>query len=585
MKKIFIYTGILSSLPMLLTGCVDQDYSLSDIDKTTQLRVDNLVLPVNIDPITLGDIFDISPTSKIQPITIDGKEFYAVTEHGDINSKNIDIPTFDVNTPDIQPSTASFHLTTPLTNVKKAAAAPISFDYGFNDFTPQDVNVKSEGIDSSVKELYNLKATPTLLSVTLTALNVPDFVNFTFPQLHLTLLKGLEFSNLPSNYSYNPNTGELEITNLPTSNNKAVVEITLTGIDFTKSNTSLENGAFTLSGTVDITSGILRAEIDPTRIPAGFTPEANVEFSIKTAIGNFTAKSVSGMVDYTLTGDGLNIAPVTLNDVPDFLNQEGSDLKLANPQIYLNLNNPVAQYNLYYKTGIEFTAVRSTGNATFAPNDGKEIATKPTSAGPYNFLLSPTATTPLPDYAANLEHIPFTGLSDLLSGDGLPESIEINLINPGLPLQTVTDFRLGEEIPGIAGSYDFIAPIALKTGSKIIYSKKEAGWSDDDLDKLTIEHLSVEADVTSTIPLGATLTAYPLDKAGNIISSAKADASINANADSQHIVIKMQGPIEKLDGVTFTATLAPGSEEALAPEQTITLKNLKATVSGYYTVK
>lgn len=585
MKRFYIYTGILSAIPMLLTGCVDQDYSVKDIDKTTQIRVDNLTLPVNIDPITLGDIFDVSPTSKIQPMEIDGKTFYAVTEHGEFDSKSIDIPSFTVNTPYIQPSTATFYLTTPVNASAKALTDPITFDYGFNDFTPQDINIKSDGIDSAVKELYNLKGSRTTLTVVLKGLNIPDFITFTFPKLHLTLLKGLMFDNLPSNYSYNPNTGDLDITNLPTTGNEAEISITLTGIDFTKTDTSIKDGTFTLKGQMDIADGVLRAQVDPTRIPAGYTPDTNVSFSITTSIGDFTAHSVSGLIDYKLTGDGLNIAPVSLSDVPEFLNQDGSDLKLANPQIYLNLNNPVALFGLYYQTGIEFIADRPTGNLTFKPDDDKVIATKPTSEGPYNFLLSPTAVTPLPAYAENLEHIPFSGLSYLLSGDGLPEAIEIKLIDPGLPLQTVTDFKLDNEISGIRGSYDLVAPIALKEGSKIIYSRKEDGWNDDDLDKLTIELLSIEADVTSTIPLGATLIAYPLDKDGKIISTAKTEAIIPANANDSRVVIKMQGPINDLDGVTFTATLDPGSDEALSPDQTITLKNLKATVSGYYTVE
>lgn len=587
MKRIYIYTSILAAVPMLLSGCVDQDYSLKDIDKTTRINVDNLTLPVNIDPITLGDIF--GPSGKIQPITIGDQEVYAVTEHGEINSKSINIPSFTIHTPKIQPSTASFNLTSSLNSKTKALTDPITFDYSFNSFTPQDINVKSEGIDSAVKELYNLTGTPTTLKVILKGLNIPDFITFTFPKLHLKLLEGLMFENIPSNYSYNSVTGDLEITNLSTTGNEAEVSITLEGIDFTKTKTSIKDGTFTLSGKVDIADGILRAQIDPSRISAGFTPDPTVSFSIETSIGDFTAQKVSGMVDYKLTGDGLNIAPVSLSDVPDFLNQEGSDLKLANPQIYLNLNNPVAEFGLYYQTGVEFIADRPTGNLTFAPDNNEVIATKPNIESPYNFELSPEKTNPLPDivkdYEVDLKHIPFTGLSNLLSGDGLPEAIEIKLIDPGLPLQPVTDFKLDNEIKGINGSYDFIAPIALKNGSKIIYSDTQDGWYSDDLDKLTIELLSVEADVTSTIPLGATFTAYPIDKNGQKIETSKTEAIIPANADDKHVVIKMQGPIKELDGVTFTATVEPGSENALSPAQTITLKNLKATVSGYYTVE
>ena len=52
---------------------------------------------------------------------------------------------------------------------------------------------------------------------------------------------------------------------------------------------------------------------------------------------------------------------------------------------------------------------------------------------------------------------------------GSSNRIEINLLNPGLPLQIVNRFELGKPIEGISGSYDFIAPVALKSGSTIIY--------------------------------------------------------------------------------------------------------------------
>jgi hypothetical protein len=48
----------------------------------------------------------------------------------------------------------------------------------------------------------------------------------------------------------------------------------------------------------------------------------------------------------------------------------------------------------------------------------------------------------------------------------------------------------------------------------------------------------------------------------------------------------MEGTITHLDGVTFVATLTPdeeGNEEAIAPNQKITLKNVRVTVSGNIT--
>lgn len=583
MKRFFIYSCVLTGLPLLLTGCVDKDYDLSDLDTTTDIRVDNLVLPVNLDAITLNDIFDIDSESKIQPITINGQEFYAVTEHGEINSQPINIPEFSVITPQIQPSVANFDLLPAIS--AKAAVTKLSYDYNLRDFDSQSVEIKASGIDDAVIQLDELKNTPTPVKITFAA-NLPDYATISFPELQLIIIKGLEFNNLPSNYKYNKTTGELNITDLLCVNNVATIDLTLSGIDLTLTNTSIKDGNFSLKDHIDLVEGIMRAEIDPEQVGEGYTPSTSVAFTVTSSVGDFEATHVSGIVEYKLTGDQLNIAPVDLTGVPDFLNQDGTDIKLANPQIYLNLNNPVAPYNLYYQTGIEFTAVRESGSETFTPDNNKQIATRANYAGPYNFLLSPENTSsPLPDYSTGLEHIPFTGLTDLLSGDGLPDQIEIKLIDPEVPRQKVVNFELGHDISSVSGSYDFIAPIALKNGSEIIYSDTKDGWSDDDLDKLMIEILSVEADVTSTIPMNATLTAYPIDKDGRTIASAKAETTIPANAKDNHIVIKMQGPIKDLDGITFTARLTPGSEEALAPSQTITLKNLKATVSGHYTLK
>ena len=41
---------------LVFTGCIDNSYDLSDIDTTTQLRFNNLVLPIQMDPILLSDI-------------------------------------------------------------------------------------------------------------------------------------------------------------------------------------------------------------------------------------------------------------------------------------------------------------------------------------------------------------------------------------------------------------------------------------------------------------------------------------------------------------------------------------------------
>mgnify|MGYP001637396108 CR=1 FL=1 len=580
-----IKAGILSGIPLLLTGCVDNDYDLSNIDTTSEIKVNDLVLPVNIDAITLNDIFDIDDESEIKPVTINGREFYAVTKHGDINSQSIDIPVFSTTTPDVPETNAAFklELQQPAT---RAAQPTLEFFYDLDSFDPQVFKIEASGIDEAVREIKILESKPMLLKLEFKETQLPSYISLYFNELKMRIAKGLIFNSLPSNYTYDPNSGDLTITGLDCPDKSFTLSLTANGIDFTKSDTEIKNGHFQYSDEVEVISGRLKTTVDLSAVSAtDFSPTQEIDFNVKTTIGSFEATHFTGMVEYHLTGDGLNISPVDLTGIPEFLGQEGTDLKLANPQIYLNLNNPVAAYNLYYQTGLQLVAGRQQSSIAYSPDNGKLIATAPLNPGPYNFLLSPAPADPLPEYAAGLQHIPFSGLSEILSGDGLPQLIEIKLINPELPYQAVDRFELGQPISGISGTYDFIAPIALKNGSKIIYSDSKDGWNDEDIDKINISVLQVEADVTSTIPLDANLVAYPLAVGNKKITGAKAECTIPANAKDNHIVIKMTGPIEHLDGITFEAVLSPGSEDSLSPQQTITLKNLRAKVSGSYTTE
>lgn len=575
--------AVLAGLPLLFTACVDNDYDLSDIDTTTEIKVNDLVLPVNIDAITLSDIFDIDSDSEIKPVTINGEEYYAVTRHGDFNSQSIDIPGFTATAPDIKETVADFRLEVQAPASTRAALPVVEFYYDLQGFDPQPVDITASGIDEAVKEIIQLDTKPVDFRVTFSETALPSYVSLYFEKLELEIIKGLILTNLPSNYSYDPTSGILTISNLDCPNKVAELALTAVGVDFTKSNTKINNGSFDYSGTIKLISGKLKVTVDLNAIGGSYTPENMVHFSVKTRVDNLQATHFTGKAEYHLSGNGLDIAPVDLTGIPDFLNQEGTDLKLANPQIYLNLNNPVANYNLYYQTGLELVAVRGNDKRAFSPDNGALIATEPLNPGPYNFQLSPEASAPLEDYATGLKHIPFTGLSNLLSGTELPDQIEINLLNPELPYQTVNRFELSNPITGISGTYDLVAPIALKNGSQIIYGDKKDGWNDEDIDKLTISTLQVDADVTSTIPLTANLVAYPLDTRGDRIPGVKAECNVPANAKGDHITLQLKGEIRHLDGIEFVATLTPGSESPLAPAQTISLKNLRAKVSGSYT--
>ena len=179
--------------------------------------------------------------------------------------------------------------------------------------------------------------------------------------------------------------------------------------------------------------------------------------------------------------------------------------------------------------------------------------------------------------------MPYTSLSNILSGNGLPTQIDISITDPQIPQHRVSDFRLGSYAP-IEGNYTLYAPLALGEGSQIVYTDTEDGWNDEDIDKVTVTELSVTASVSTNLPFNVTLTGYPVDINGNQINDVEIDgADIKANASGQEVKIHITGTVTHLDGIRFEArATAPKNSQALSPSQEISLKNIRATVSGYY---
>ena len=79
---------------------MDNDYDLSDVDTTVRVDVDQLVVPVNIDEITLGNILDLKESDSIK--VVDGK--YAISYRGEFSSDVINVPSIRLSSPDIKAS-------------------------------------------------------------------------------------------------------------------------------------------------------------------------------------------------------------------------------------------------------------------------------------------------------------------------------------------------------------------------------------------------------------------------------------------------------------------------------------------------
>lgn len=572
---------LLGSLPIMalvsMTACVDNKYDLSDIDTTTEIKVKDLTLPVNIDEIKLGDIISVEEDSEFKEITIGDQDqkVYAVNKSGSFASDNIEIPDFSAPAPNVKGITLGFGSPSN----RKTRAFSLEFDLQQPETT--SVNYSADNIDPAIVSVEAITTNPFEISVEFDASSVASLATFELKDLTLTLPKGLDIAKfIPEDITYQD--GILTIPSLKLDNNgKGEIKLEVIGIkDMSTNGYAIKNHSLSINEDITVSEAKLTVTLRENAAPGSVT---KVEIDVNFNFSDLMAETFSGEVQYSV--NGINIDPVVIGDLPDFLAGNETDIVLANPQIYLNLNNPVGEYNLAYQTGLNIIPVRNGVDGSILTLDNNEMIKVNNGNALTNLYLSPFEVKDVrPDFASPAPiHYRFTSLSDAISGNGIPQQLKIELVNPEIPSQQVTGFRLGETLNGVEGKWEFFAPLAFKKGtaSKITYTAD--GWNSEDVDAITITHLSISTKVSNTLPVDLSLSGYPIDVNGNRIPGTElVPQTIQAGADRQEVVLQVTGTITKLDGFTFEIGIGAGSEEALSPDQTITLKDIRAKVSGSY---
>lgn len=564
---------------LLMTGCTDSDYDLSDIDTTSKVTVNNLTLPINIDKMRLDDVFELDDNSNIKIVDV----YYALSETGTFQSDPIRIEPILIPAPIINPTI--HNLVLPFNNRRKAPVADISIPPADSRFVSSTVNV-----DPAIKSIEKIYTGGTPLVITIGS-NHALPANSELKDLKFSLPTGMAVSNVTAG-NYDASTGVWTIPSLSvTTGYTAEASLLVNMIDLAHTELSFDKVKNTLSfaSTVGLEEGSLSLDL-------GATTEHfhDLALTINYNFSDIDVTGFTGIIEYPV--EGVNIDPVVIDDLPDFLKGDGTNLKIANPQLYISLNNPVGNNGLKYETGFRLTALRDNGVAamSFTPdNNGKiNVGHNLGVDGPYNFLLAPQQTQAPSEYASNLQFVKFSSLSDLLSvpeSDAskatLPNRINISLINPELPEQHADNFPVGQSLTSVEGKYELLAPLGFKEGSVVVYEDTQDGWSDDFLQALTISSLTITAAVDNDAPVSAQLEAYPIDTTGNHISNVSVTSNVvEANAKDQNLEIVMTGVIKDLDGINIRAIMRSGNDQTpLSPDQTLTFKNVRITVTGDYT--
>ena len=452
------------------------------------------------------------------------------------------------------------------------------------------------------------------LDVSATLAAIKDITKIGFEDLKVKMPKGLEGTmtievhqngamvSYDITDKYDKYTGiftDIPQSVLSTDNGRLKIRFEITGIDLSVNvsknaqgmNKSEEkydneltfaNGQFDFNGNILVEEGEVAIYSDNKELTLDDIPD-EIEYTCTPTLEDIIVEQVSGDVEYTI--DGIDIDPVSLKDIPDVLGQEGTNIKLANPQIYLSLNNPLAKNNLRAEAELNLTAKRDKGEAK-SIESGILTIDKAENV----FCLTPNINMSQAEMHKDFKDAQkheFKDFDAILSGNGLPKEILIDVKNPQIPRQTISDFELGQNIEKIKGKYLFFAPLALKDASSIVaYKDTIDGWNDETLNKLEIEGLNLKADIKSEVPLSVEVKLIPIDAKGKAIQGVTSDVlELEVTEQSQPIDMNIVGLIKNLDGVIIDAKLRGHNGEVLAPDQKLILNNLKISVTGIYVDK
>ncbi len=569
---------------LMLGGCIDSNYDLSNIDTTSEVKVVDLTLPVNIDQIVLEDVLDLDSDSKLKVVNIDGEEFYAFVEEGSFQPDDIHVSPFSAAAPHIDSTHELIGLKEQ--GRKKTASGSLEFTYEIAR-DAQHFSYTFDKIPDEVVSASSITAQNCTFDISLNLEKLKSMADrIVIRDLVLTLPKG--FVVTVNNGTYDEKTGQVRVPEIEIVDGKADLVLNVKTINFSQNSksrrykTASGNTAWGFDSDIVVESGEVQAN-SSMELPAA------TDFNIDYNLSDIDVDTFSGDVAYDI--DGMDINDISLNDLPSVIDESETSLILENPQIYLTLDNMVSDYGIGYNAGVKYSAMYNgeEGYSYSLDNNAEVKVTTKYGSGPYNFVLSPSNPThPLSDYSGNLEFVKFSGLSNIVAGDAqhpsIPDALKVEITNPRIPQQSVKNFPLGKDIHSEELKYEFFAPLSLSPDSYIIYTKKYEGWNDEDVDAITISSLTIHTSATSTLPLNADIVAYPMDKDGNVINDVKVSGNIlPAMASDYEMTLVASGEIRHLDGVKIVATIKSERADVITPKNSIVLKNVRAKVNGSYT--
>ncbi len=590
------------ALTGLIVGCTDDAYHINDADYLSRFTINDLAIPLKVETIRLDSIVDLTDgTNVIKYKDAEGKEFYALSETGTISSDPIKIDRVDVTPDPIESSYIHLHLNSPATSKKRAAAHSATYDLK-QELTHFSYN--SVKVDEAITKIRSfITVNPVKISLTL---NVPDNLRIAsthFTDIRLQFPKGLKMADgsnaivtfeggLEPVGKYDHITGIVTINSIDLSDpHHQKVEVTADLFDLEEGDVTIDNDRnLQYKGDIGVLSGgfMVYGANNIADIPQNF------DLRVDYAMDAFGIRSFSGAVDYYV--EESRIDPIHLDDLPDFLQDPETNIVIADPQFYFRVTNSAAPYNAE-GDGVITIKSEFANKKPFESESPKIIIPAQEIT---DIILSPTGKVehPLEGYEANQDQEAYYNMKYILSGlpgsqgDGLPVSIYVAFEKPRFHGNNIVNFPVENddyngELAPMDGHYEFFAPLAFDTNSIIVY-KDKVDLSDSEMEDIYVEKLKVDAEGFSSFPVDVKLSAIAYDVANNVLGRSNTlniPALTTDRINLEIVPVDDNKVMNNIDHLDFHATViqeAEGAGQPLAPDQGLSLTDLKIRVTGYY---
>lgn len=623
--------GALLLLAPALVGC--SDINLGDIDTTVSVPVKDMVVPIQLDNVQLSTVLDVDDDSKLREI--DGE--YAVVIDGDFKSNSVHIDPFTAKAEQINTITGVMDKVRP--GAVKAPARQGRAEAAESEAVAAYVLPKAkelirayaDKVDEAIRYLKEVEADTSFkfdvnvdkygdLMKEVNAIHLENFaVQLPRGIIGSICIVNADGSRTVAEYSSETGLvsfvgkdittdaqGNIHIEGRVTGFDANLLEAALRAWATSESNNRAGRGAsekedFAIKESFGVVSGQVLVRAGDFKDKSGSMDDkfnrlpAQLGYESTGSMDDVTITAVSGRLDYDV--QDYEYRDLRLDDVPAMLKQSGTNLRIANPQVYVNLKYPAGanleSCTVEASSKLVFeTKSRSGKSRTFSLDESVKA-----SAAEYFFYLSPEPVDEAqqPEEFRGAHHVPFTALSDLLAcftpdtqdvtidsaeGEGLPETVSISAQDTHVVVDGAEQFQLDRDY-FIDGRYAFVAPLALTENSHFKYTEVIDGWGGS-VKGIVIEKLCIEGNVTTDVPFELQLRVTPLDADGNAIAGRYSTVIVPAKAQAAPLDLVLEGNITNLDGIKIEALAVSKEASALKPDMNIALGNLKVRVSGRY---